>query len=250
MAELDVLTVNLWNANPPLDQRMRELVSYLRATRPDVVMFQEVAPHDSVHVGGSGTWAHRLAGQSGMRHVVYVSAWRSPEREEGLAIVSRLPLGALHVTPLPVDEGRLPRILVTSRTNPPGCGDLTLATTHLAHRPEDADLRGRQASAAVTALSEADRPVVVGGDLNDVPGSEVLARFGAAGFRDVLEGSATPTLSDDNPWAIPPGTGRRVDHVLVAGDLEVVAAEVVLDGADGGPRVSDHHGVRARLRFG
>jgi hypothetical protein len=63
-------------------------------------------------------------------------------------------------------------------------------------------------------------------------------------------GGAGVTFSSANPWT---GSARwpdrRLDYVLVSGELAVDACAVVLTGDDGWGPVSDHYGVRVQLRL-
>lgn len=244
MTTLDVLTLNLWGRNGPVDERMAALVRALRADRPDLVALQEVAG------SGDATQAHQLAQALGYPHVHHVRSARIG-RGEGLAVVCD-PDGEQR-EPVYLPHGRdahhraLQIVDVTV-----GGHAVRLANTHLAWRLDVTDLRTAQAEAIRSSLAGWSGPMVLVGDLNDVPGSPPLSTLTepADGWDPLRDAYAE--ANDDDPATFdtanphmghPELAGRRIDHVLVRG-LEIRSARVVLTGEDA---VSDHYGVRARL---
>lgn len=246
---LQVLTLNLWNLNGRVRQRLEDLAATLRRWRPDVVAFQEVSLLEG------RDQARIVAEAAGYAHVHYDRAWRGAGREEGLAVVSDLPLTPLAATPLPTaarDQARLLQrvgLELERRT-------VVIANTHLAWRRRHTNVRARQAARIrdVLAATEAQRLLV--GDLNDVVASTALhvlttAPPDGAGLVDAFRAAGCPdraTVSLRNPHARGAvlRVGRRVDHVLVDRSLRVSHAEVVLTGRDA-PVVSDHFGVLATV---
>jgi len=142
--------------------------------------------------------------------------------------------------------------------------------------------RGRQereARALVAAIERQARrasyaAVIVAGDFNAEPGSAVLSEIERHGFRLAIEPADAPAPTYDpivnaenTSLAAPPGfpypafdrpalaalyaaeraRPRRIDHVLVRGNLRIVATDRVLDAPRDGWFPSDHFGVRARL---
>lgn len=239
MSMLAVLTINLWGDQGPAAARMEALAGWLRAGGPDVVLLQEVE-----QVDGRGQ-AELLADAAGYRHVVGVRTGRASDEGEGLAVLSRHPMTALAPVRLPGAASDHPRSLQQVDVATAG-GAVRVGNTHLAWRLDATAVRLRQVEAILAALP-ADRPTLIGGDLNDVPGSAPLDALARAGFADCCTRSgAKSTFDRANPhlWQ-PELAGRRVDHLLGRG-LELRDARVVLDGVDG-PVVSDHYGVRASL---
>jgi endonuclease/exonuclease/phosphatase family metal-dependent hydrolase len=245
---LRVLTLNLWNLNGPVERRMAALARALASSPVDVLALQEVSVLDG------RTQAAWIAGQAGLPHVHYDPTWIGEDREEGLALVTRAPLRPLPPTRLPIDRRDGPRLLQRADLDLPQ-GTVRLANTHLAWRRRHTAVRTRQVARIRDALSGVASPVVLTGDLNDRPGSPPLELLQApppagAGLRDAYRAGAVaerPTLSRRNPWTWQWWlTDRRVDHVLVSPEVEVVDAAVTFDGATG-PVVSDHYGILTTL---
>lgn len=241
VTELSLLTLNLWNVNPPLELRMSRARTWVGDHAPDLLALQEVSTLDD-----GATQAHLLAAAAGHDHVVFQPTWRGDRRDQGNAICSRLPLRELDPVRLPDVEGDEPRILEQVEVQGP-VGPLRVATTHLAWRVADTAGRVLQAAAIVRALDDCADPLVLAGDLNAVHGSPPLNELAEQGALVDACGDDRPTFAAGNPWTWQPSLlGRRVDHVLLRGDLRARAVEVVLDG-DAAPPASDHYGVLARL---
>lgn len=241
---LDVLTINLWYSPRDAARRRADLAAYLRARAPDVVCCQET----DVVTGGSGVEA--LAHLAGYRVVVSERTDRDGVEGEGLAVLTRLDAVARATVALPYEREDHPRALQRVDVATRGGTVVRVGNTHLSWHLHAVGARSEQADAVVAAFADWKGPAVVAGDLNDVPGSVTLRTLAEAGFVDayaVAGGGERPTFDAANPYIWQPElVGRRVDHVLVRG-LAVADAAIVLDGADG-PVVSDHYGVRARLR--
>jgi endonuclease/exonuclease/phosphatase family metal-dependent hydrolase len=237
---LDVLTLNLWGANGPARARMERLAAWLRRERPDIVLLQEVE-----HLDGSAQ-AELLARAAGYNHIAEIRTARVAG--EGLAVLSGHPVHALPPLRLPLAALDHPRAVQQVDVVTPS-GSVRVANTHLAWRLNASAARRKQARALLRALAASGRPVVLGGDLNDVPGSGPLRALAQAGFADCCVTARPPITFDcanEFLWQHELA-GRRVDHVLARG-LALGQARVVLNGADG-PIVSDHYGVRAELRW-
>jgi endonuclease/exonuclease/phosphatase family metal-dependent hydrolase len=116
-----------------------------------------------------------------------------------------------------------------------------VVSTHLDER--SSDLRTRSARQLAEWLDPA-LPRVVLGDLNAEPAAPELAPLLHAGLRQALPSDAGGTSHDFTGRT----DGRRLDHVLVSDDVEVVAAEV-LHPRPGGRLPSDHWPVVASLRL-
>lgn len=241
MTGLSLLTINLWGANGPADRRIADLADHLASKGPDVVVMQEVAG------SGRSTQAHQVAAAAGYDVLGSVRTGRIGG--EGLAVLGRLAGSDLGLVELPSSPRDHPRglQLVDVLTS---TGDVVrVGNTHLAWRLDDTDLRTTQSEALLEAVADHGGRVVIAGDLNDVPGSPPLRRFGEAGFVDVYAATNDVerwTFHPDNPFVTQHElTRRRIDHVLARG-LVPTSAAIVLDGDDG-PIVSDHLGVRAEL---
>lgn len=240
VSDVQLVTLNLWNLNAPLRERMERAAAWIEAHRPDIVVMQEVCP-----IGGR-TQAHAVA--PGYEHVHFDRATGSGERAQGLAVATDLPLTPLDPVELPEVAGDERRILqqveVASEAGP-----LRVANTHLAWRLEDEPGRVRQAAAVGRALADCPEPVVLAGDLNDVHGSPPLRELEDTGLTDVCS-DEEPTFAAENPWTWQVSLfDRRIDHVLLRGAIDAAGTELVMTGEDAGP-VSDHYGVSCRLAPG
>ncbi len=134
-----------------------------------------------------------------------------------------------------------PRIATTAELRLRDGAALAFTSTHLDERSPDRRLAS--ASQLATWLTD-DRPHVLVGDFNASPASEVLEHLVAVGFRRVDTG--------------PSGTAHRfrggtdgptIDHILVRGDITVIAAGVSHE-RPGGKLPSDHWPVWAELEIG
>ncbi|MFA9432248.1 endonuclease/exonuclease/phosphatase family protein [Egicoccus sp. AB-alg2] len=241
-----LLTLNLWGTNGPVERRMADLVSYLDVIRPDVVALQEVRP-----LRGRPQCVP-LAEAAGFTHVRFTRSWRRDGDEEGLAVLTRWPMEPLKPVALPGENVDMPRQLQRVVVDLPP-GPLLVANTHLTWRRRHGGVRLEQARTIRHVLASDPGPKVLLGDLNATRRSRALRALVApfppdsalTDVFDVTGEDAPATFAFGNPFARQPWLlGRRVDHVLVGEDLEVVDARVVLTGLDHRV-VSDHYGVLA-----
>lgn len=240
---IDVATVNLWGANGPARARMDDLASWLGRERPDIVLLQEVEQLDG---RDQADW---LAGAAGYDHVDGIRVGEGSEDGEGLTVLSRHPLMPLPPVLLPEAPSDHPRGLQQADVETPA-GTVRIANTHLAWQLDATPARADQAQTIAQTLQDPGLSVLLGGDLNDVPGSPALRILETAGFTDCCSPTSDPAPTFDRSneflWQTELA-GRRVDHLLARGP-EITDAHVVLDGRTG-PIVSDHYGVRVTVRF-
>lgn len=243
MSRLVLLDLNLWGGEPPAEERLATLAAYLSAHPVDVVCLQEVA-------GAPGSSQADALGELGLSTVHHSPVQRGPRHLEGLAIATRLPLAPLPDVPLPAVPGDPPRVLQRADVTLLDDGTVVrVGNTHLAYALGAGAGRARQAEAIVEALADAPGPVVLAGDLNDVPGAPLFDVLAAGGLDDALPDDATPTYASTNPWAREEfHWDRRLDHVVVSREWRVAVGGVVLDGRKGG-LASDHYGVRVELEL-
>lgn len=250
---LSVLTLNLWNINEPLRLRLDRLVEYLRADPPDVVALQEVSRV------GERLQSELLADAADYPFVHDVRATRPPLREEGLAVLTRMPSRPWPATRLPGASVGGWRVLQRVSLRGPDSPDrMLIANTHLAYRRRDRARRQAQADTIRTVLHRTlgRAPVVLCGDLNDTPDSSPIATLRGSGAHELIDawevagdGSPGLTFASANGWtSFALGPDRRIDYVLVSRGIRVHACRVVLTGADGWGPVSDHYGVRVELQ--
>ncbi|HUH00393.1 MAG TPA: endonuclease/exonuclease/phosphatase family protein, partial [Kofleriaceae bacterium] len=124
-ASLRLVTINFWGTEAPLEERLALAERQLRALDPDVIGMQEVRPLPGD--GAGRTTADVLAEALGMHRVYEVALrWNDddffpghPGGEEGLAILSKHPIGEHRVTPLPEARPTEARILLSARVDTP-----------------------------------------------------------------------------------------------------------------------------------
>lgn len=142
----------------------------------------------------------------------------------GVALLSRWPLRAVTVRPLPIDRDEQRVLLTAEVAGPIPC---LVAVTHLSVHAEE---RAAQARAVAGHLRAATLPVVLLADLNDRPGSPTLEAF--AHLADCFDACGTGpevTFSVKDPH-------RRIDYLRCGAPLRPVGAAWVAREAD----ASDH----------
>jgi endonuclease/exonuclease/phosphatase family metal-dependent hydrolase len=272
---LRILTLNLWGENGPWPARMEVLADGIVALAPDVIGLQEVREVP----GRVPNQAGEIARRHDLHHVFAPStAWGGGH--EGLAIVSRFPIGAHEAQPLPHSIETEGRIVLSARIDPPdGVAPFWVHTTHLSYRESEGRKREDQVMFIdqVVAAHANDHIQIVTGDFNAVPESDEIrwltgmttldgrrvayqdtwarANLGADPGAGVTWARANPYI-DALHWLRPE---RRLDYIFttpVRRDHRgtVHGARVVLDeprvSADG-ERVfaSDHFGVVADVQM-
>lgn len=210
------MRVVCWNVRSLRDDAAG-VADALRALAPDLVCVQE-APR----LAGWRTSRWRLARRAGLRPLTRARACGNLL----LAGPAVTPLSA-SVVALPHRPGLHRRAAVLARVRVHG-RELLLAGAHL-----DLDPAARLDSAQRVRAALGDGPVVLGADVNDVPGS--------APWEALLAGLVDPGGAPTFPSR---GPSRRIDALLVHPALEVVDAAVVPTGP-----VSDHLALVADLRW-
>jgi endonuclease/exonuclease/phosphatase family metal-dependent hydrolase len=117
-------------------------------------------------------------------------------------------------------EARFPRIATVAELEVVATGaHVQVVCTHL-----DASDRGRRLTSAEQLVTWLDPslPRVIVGDLNARPGAPELEPLLAAGYRHALPADAGGTNHDFTGRT----DGKRIDHILVSADIEVVDAHV------------------------
>lgn len=210
----------------------------LRESGAELIALQEV----DVGVARSGRidLAGELATRLGM-HVVFGKNIDYQGGEYGNAILSRWPIQSsenLHYRML--REGEQRGLLVARVATPHGL--VVFAATHIDWRPDDAERVSNVAEIGARASTESDfGPVVVCGDMNDLPGSRVHSLL-LEDFADAWTGLEPGDDGFTYPAAAPV---RRIDWILLhrRAALRVERAAVIDSDA------SDHRLVLAELRW-
>lgn len=222
MTELRVVSYNVHGLH---DDRTA-LVEVVRDLAPDVLLLQE-APRRLRWRARCAALAHDFG--------MVVAEGGSPGLGNLILTDLRVQVGHSWCVRFPLTPGRHLRGAAVVRGAVGGVR-FVVAGTHLA---TDAVERPSQARLLREALSGVDGPLVIGGDLNDQPGSETWKTV-ADGLTVAGESDPTPTFSSMDPR-------RRIDGVFVDPAFEVRSYEVVDTPA--ARRASDHFPVATTLRL-
>jgi endonuclease/exonuclease/phosphatase family metal-dependent hydrolase len=270
-----ILTLNLWGENGPWQARLAVVAETLASLAPDVVTLQEVREVP----GRVPNQAASLAAPRGYHHVFAPStAWGGGH--EGLAILSRFPIGVHQAQPLPHSAENEGRILLSARIDS-DAGAVWVHTTHLSFREHEGCKREDQllaidevvtARKAAAADNPRENPQILAGDFNATPSSDEirwLTGLTSLNGRRTYYQDAWEILHPGEPgwtWArANPYTDRmhwlrsdrRLDYIFVTPVRRdrrgtVRSSRVVLDrpagfGGGGGEPLyaSDHFGVMA-----
>lgn len=270
MRILRCLTLNLWGAEPPLDQRMALVASGLRDLAPDVVALQEVRETPSQLPNQAET----LARAAGYNHV-FAPATPIGGGQEGLAILAREPIAEHAVLTLPHAEPSERRVLLSARLGEAPSA-IWVHTTHLNYRLHHGKQREDQVQAIADSLAQRmtdvahDVPQILMGDFNARPESDeirwlrglVTLNGRRTYFQDAWDrthpGEAGWTWTRANPYTTKCAflePDRRLDYIFTTpmrgdGRATIHACRIVLDkpSADG-VRASDHFGLLAEIQI-
>lgn len=148
------------------------IAKVINDVKPDLVALQEV----DVYTGRSGphNQAEVLAKKTGLKSYFF-KAIDYDGGEYGVAILSRYPVTETKRYALPTREGSggEPRVLGTAVITLPGNDKIIFASTHLDAQRDSAN-RLLQIRAIHAQLKDAAYPVIIAGDFNAAPGSEVI----------------------------------------------------------------------------
>lgn len=218
---------------------LERVASIIKTTRADLVLLQEVdrgtrrsGNVDQLAILMRLTQLHGAFGKS----LDYQGG------DYGIAVLSRWPITAQETVSLPVQpqqtraggsyEPRIALYVVTATPN----GALGVMNTHI--DPSAEDVYRRQEVAHVISAAKRLRPLLVGGDFNDTPGSAVYKTLREAGLHDPWrECGEGPELTYP---AIAPV--KRIDYLFLNGDAARCTSAKVLDST-----ASDHRAVLLNL---
>lgn len=212
---------------------LERIARVLESLDPDIVLLQEI----DVVCGRSGgvDQARALGERLGMASR-FAPFMDFDGGQYGLATLTRLEIIASQVVTLPSGT-REPRaaLIVTVQV---GEATARVANAHLDWLKDDTE-RLAQARALLAELTAPGAPVVLAGDLNDVPESATLAVFTSGESPLLRLGPEAGTFPSDGPE-------RTIDHVLVgpSGTWEISEVRVVDEKV-----ASDHCPIVVDLRL-
>lgn len=202
---LRILTYNIHHANPPSRPDYIDLPAIAKVvleSGADLVALQEVDVHTE-RSGKESDQAAELGKLTGMYHY-FAKAIDYQGGAYGVAILSKLPFVKTESHPLPQAEGlpAEPRVLALVTVEPVAGKPLVFGCTHLDLKPEHRILQAQHIAAV---LAPPDKPVILGGDLNAVPGSDEISYLDR-----YFQRSSIP-----NGFTVPVNSPRReIDFIL------------------------------------
>lgn len=231
-----VVTFNIKSAIYGGRSRLPDLTAELAAWHPDVVLLEEV-DRNRVWSGRVDEAAY-LGARLGLTPTFAANVVRSGDREYGTAVLSRFPVLSQQNTALPNRPGLQQRGLLHVRVAIGG-RPVSLYVTHLDNTSRS--MRVVQMGAVRDIVAADPLPRILGGDMNDVPGSPVLARLGGVLTDTWSVAGSGPGLT------APAGRPRvRIDYLLYGDPADAGARITPLD-VEVAPRSSsDHRAARAR----
>ena len=220
-------------------ERLSELI---RSVNPDVVLLQEV-DRKTRRSGGVDQPAE-LARRTGL-HIAFGKSLDYQGGEYGIAVMSRWPIIADTMVPLPVNPpqeraggSREPRGALQALIETPA-GRLAVINTHIDASREDTWRRQEISAVVRLALAAYNRGanVLLGGDLNSTPESAVQDSVRRAEFRDAwMQCGRGDGLTYPADSAV-----KRIDYLYMGRGLSCSSAEVLRSD------VSDHRPVLVQL---
>ncbi|MFN2373269.1 MAG: endonuclease/exonuclease/phosphatase family protein [Cyclonatronaceae bacterium] len=204
----------------------RRIADVIIESRADLVALQEV--DSGIERSGNVDMMEILAGYTGLKHLFYKNA-EIQGGAYGNGILVRHPLveaANIHLPRVADSEQRgLMHTIVDVNGMP-----VAFMNTHLDHRPPDEERLKGIGVILETAQNYAGMPVIVAGDLNDRPGSEVYQRMSSR-FTDIWvekgegDGFTYHTTDPD----------RRIDYIFFSNEgavdagyrLEPISVEVL-----------------------
>ena len=220
---------------------LERLAEVIRAERPDLVALQEV----DVVVKRSGKvhQLRRLAELTGLAGR-YGPTQHYQGGLYGNGVLSRLPIKAVTIDPLPYTEATAelttyPRGAIAVTVETGGGRSVRLVSTHFQHNVEED--RVAQAKAINSLFGDRQAgpvPTILAGDMNAVPGSPPMKILDEA-WTNAMDAEAAPTAPSPEPRS-------RIDYVFFrTGDpFEILESRVVDE-----PMASDHRPVLAVLKL-
>lgn len=263
MAQLKIVSFNLWKNEGRFEQRIERIVTGLSAINADVIALQECFYAPALGIDVVETIARRCAMhfvRAPLRakrrlHPISATKMTTPatqvETRSDMAILTRTPVTDVEVVMLPEDTRDGQRALLMA-TLPLRNRSVRLGCTHLTHlRDGDAvAVRHRQAAAIAQCIVRFDhQPFVLMGDLNArMTDGELGSLYNnpALGLDSRLHAASMPIVTA-------PADGT-IDHILLFGSApgwQHLTRENKLQPLPARPEdwASDHPAIFARLEF-
>ncbi|MFT3902706.1 MAG: endonuclease/exonuclease/phosphatase family protein [Niabella sp.] len=231
-----ILTYNVHHCNPPSKPGLIDInavANVINRVKPDVVTLQEI----DVHTGRSGKdvdEAQALAKKTGM-YAFFLKNIDYDGGAYGIAILSKskwIDTATLHL-PMDAASGGEPRGLATVILKMKRGRRVVIACTHLDLKPQNRIL---QINAIEQFVKKSAYPVIIGGDFNALPGSDVINHLD--GFMQRTCNQCPYTIPETHP-------NRTIDFIaFTPGKFKIQHHEVMSE-----PYASDHLPVFADLKI-
>ncbi len=215
-----------------------EIVDLTRAARvilsldPDIIALQEV--DSAVTRTNRVDQATMLGKLTGMRSV-FGAFFDYQGGRYGMAVLSDLPIVDYENHRLP--DGLEPRTALATTIRPAGSSEEIIVVS--IHLYATADERLAQARRLIDILRDETRPVILAGDFNSTPDSEVIDLLKRAGWHVPDKGADRLTFRSDGPT-------QEIDYIMVRPKerFEIERLDVIDE-----PLASDHRPVLLQVRL-
>ncbi len=172
---LRVMAYNIHHANPPSRPDSIDIpaiVRTIKAQNPDLVALQEI--DSDTQRSGPGNQAELIAESLGMK-VFFGKSINYGGGDYGVAILSKFPIseGTVHRLPTKTGTDGEKRVLATVKVALPDNRYIRFGSTHLDSQKEDTN-RILQIKEILQITSEEEIPMIIAGDFNSYPKSEVI----------------------------------------------------------------------------
>ena len=237
---VSILSYNIHHANPPSKAGVIDvnaIADVINKQNVDIVALQEVDVNTS-RSGVSLNEAEEIARLTGMT-AFFAKAIDYAGGEYGVAILSKFPMENKKNTAVPTDDATKGehRTLATATIVLSGNKKFVFACTHLDAQHEDVN-RQLQIKKILEVLKEENLPVVIAGDFNALPNSDVIKQ---------LDSYFTRSCVSNCPFTIPETSpNRTIDYIAFAPATKfTVVSHTVVDES----YASDHRPVKAQLQI-
>lgn len=218
-AESTSLRVLNWNVHygvtPEVAVDLEAFAREIEAQDPDVVALQEISR--GWLLGGGTDIATWLSQRLDMG-LVYAHA---ADRQFGNALLSKLELTDVAVTPLPYGDGPMKRSAITATVLLADGTPVRVSSMHLQHKEENTPTRLEQLDAAIADIVPTG-PSILAGDLNARPEWPEIAAMTGAGWVSAIDSVGDPNALTFSTW----DPVERIDWVF-GQHVEFSRAEVL-----------------------
>lgn len=227
-------TLNLWHYMDDYDRRVANLEKEIAEEGvPQILSLQEAA-----------RWGNQSIYDELIQRLNYKGFYQNTNEfavmNEGLALDGGLPGRDFVSLELPATR-MFSRQYMISGIFTTEIGEVAVVSTHFS--PKGRDSRVEQAKFIVNHIQKFKVPVIIMGDINDLPETKVLQVFRDAGFTDTLNWKEDTYVPGENPYNNSEAP-ERLDYILYrASELKLVSSSLMFNKNI----VSDHYGVKAEF---